>query len=364
MAAGTFTIQEIKRIGATRTQANIGETFEWTSDRTPNDPSLGGARAAPLRPWTFGTALRTVRTDYPGAKTPSEQVLGPNHKPFSLTGRFDDRYNFPGYAVQEMRRFEAMVRRGNLVRIGFQNQAFEALITDLSFDYHREWYIGYTITVSTHDRPDDFTIEDRSPSTARSVQGAFDEMDFVVQALATVQTEAPASYLEGSINADAQADTDALLVAQDSLANTVDERELRIGPETIGPFKRIATQFRTVGNLAFSLSNNLIALRSDVSMGVRTALSVLNFEDWSRSMRFNARIILGSSQVASRDIEERDEAEAIALYRPTAGESLYAISRRFYGTPNAWRLIAERNALQTTNLDGTELLIIPERGEG
>jgi hypothetical protein len=44
------------------------------------------------------------------------------------------------------------------------------------------------------------------------------------------------------------------------------------------------------------------------------------------------------------------------------GESLYAISRKFYGTPHAWRLIYDRNHLTSVTLTGDEILIIPERG--
>lgn len=364
MAVGTFTLQEIKRVGATRNQTAPGEKFEWTADRTPPDTARGGARAAPRRPWTFGTQLRTVRTDYPGARTPSEQVLGPNHKPFTLTGRFDDRYNFPGYALTEQRRLEAMVRRGNLVRVGFQNQVFEVLITEVDFEYHREWYIGYTLTVSTHDRPEDIDISDRSPASTRSVQEAFDEVDLLVQALATAHQEAPVSFLANSTAIDTDGQVDALLASQDRLADSVDQREVGIDQATISPFRRLATQFRTVGSDAFGLLDTLVDVRSDITLGVRTALAVLDFETWSRSLRFNARLILGTASQAAGDLEEREAAEAIALYRPRAGESLYRIASRYYGTADAWRLIADRNNLSSVVLDGTELLIIPERGEG
>lgn len=365
MAVGTFTITELLQVGATRSEAEVGEVFRWTSDRVPADGVVGGARAAPKRPWTFGGQLRTVRTDYPGAKTPSEQVLGPNHKPFNLFGRWDDRYNFEGYARQEMRRFEAMCFRGHPVRIQFQNQAFEVLIIDWDFPYDREWYIGYTFEVSVHDRPDDLDRSDRSPSTAKSAQEAFNELDELVIAMTEAQDVIPASFLSSDLATTTGTSLGDVIAARDAAAATLDQREFRIdAPSQISPFRRLATQFRTAQNAALQVTQDLLIARSDLDLGVKTALGVLDFEDWMRSQRFFARVAMGQGSRAASDLEERDDPEALALYRPHKGESLYRVSRRFYGTPDAWHLIAERNALSSVTLDGTELLIIPERGTG
>lgn len=362
--AGEFTITEHLRFGATVARAEVGEVFRWTS--TLQEGGQGGARAAPLRPWTFGGQLRTSRTDYPGAKTPSEQVLGPHHVPFTLQGRFDDRYNFPGYAVQEMRRFEAMARRGNPVRIAFQNQSFEGLITEWSFDYHREWEIHYSFTVSVHDRPEDVDRSDRSPPTTQSAS----ELLLVLRALIVALVDRQVVLQEraqvaGDLATRSATAVAAVAEAQDRLERSLDTREFGFEADsTLSPLRRLATQARTVKGEAANLLQELIQVRSDVNLGVQTALGVLDLEDWARSQRFFARVLLGQSLAAARELEERDDPGAVALYRPARGESLYQVSRRFYGTPFAWRLIAERNALQSTLLEGDELLVIPERGRG
>lgn len=363
MAAGTFTIQELQRVGATNIEAADGELFEWTSDRVAADPVVGGARACPRRPWTFGGELRTKRTDYSGARTPSEQVLGPRHKPFTLEGRFDDRYNFPGYAVAEMRRFEAMARRGNAVRISFQGQSFECLIVDWDFGYEREWHITYKFTVSTHDRPDDLDVGDRSPPTLATAQSAADDLAILTLSMLDAQDTAPASAIQTDIVDLAAADLATLTVTNDTVADTVDARESTIsGPATVSPFARLASQFRIAAANALSVTDTLIATRSDIELGYTTAMSVLDYESWSRSLRFHARVIMGTARSAAEDLEERDQGDVIDFYRPFAGESLYSVSRRYYGTAHSWHLIAERNALTAITLTGDELLVIPERG--
>ena len=360
MAAGIFTITELLRYGATRTEAETGDIFRWTNDRLST--KVGGARAAPMRPWTMGGQLRTSRTDYPGARTPSEQVLGPHHVPFTLSGRFDDRYNFPGYAVKEQRRFEALCRRGNPVRIQFQNQAFECLITEWSFDYHRAWYIQYSFTVSVHDRPDQLDRSDRSPPKTKSPQEAADQLGLVTITMLENIGIAPKFLLASQIVVETNARIGTLTDTRDGIGATLDSREFAVDTNTQSPFARLATQFRTAARTATDLLQDLAEVRSDVDLGAKTVGGVLDFEDWSRTLRFQSRALLGLGRQAAQDLEERNEPDALAVYRPAAGESLYAISRRFYGTPFAWRLIADHNNLSSVTLTGDELLVIPERG--
>ena len=379
MAEGSFVIQELKfRAGFGFLADPDGERFEWTSDRDPRDATAaalgdpskgGGARAAPLRPWSFGGQQRSSRSDYPGARTPTEQVLGPNQKPQTLRGTWDDRYNFQGYAVKEKRRFEKMCQRGNIVLIQYQQEAFHVLIKDWDIDYRRSWDIGYSFTTSTHDRVEDFNINDRSPSTAKSAQQALDEAQLLVaQALAT-QDAAPRAAMQKK-GTDGIPTTDRVDSALNSISrglNAVSDTFDGISKAVSKPvdqFKRMATQLRNIQAESLDVINDMTDIRSDVELGYQTALKVLDLEVWSRSMRFNLRVLMGQANEASADLDERADPEALALYRPMKGESLYAISRRFYGTPHAWRLISDRNSLRVFELDGDELLIIPARGEG
>lgn len=127
-------------------------------------------------------------------------------------------------------------------------------------------------------------------------------------------------------------------------------------------FTRLATQFRAVRAGAFDARVTLATVRADVNLAVATAMGVLDFEDWSRSLRFMARIAMGQAHNGNLASTQRAQPDAKRLYRPNAGESLYQISRKFYGTPHAWRLIYERNSLSSFQLTGSETLIIPERG--
>lgn len=362
MANGIFIIQELPVDGSP------GERFEWTADRTPAAGSTGGARACPIQPWPLGGKLRTVRTDYPGSRRPSEQILGANHKPFKLSGKWDDRYNRVGdfvnggYARAEMRRFEAMCHRGNPCRFQYLSIVRDGYIIDWDFPYRREWMIGYEFEVSVHDDPSAPKDLDRSPATVYNPSTQFDRFDAAVQALLDAHDAMPAPQMAGTLATDTTANLSTLTATREQLGATLDAREL-IPPENpVDAFTRLATQFRTARSNAYDAVVALATVRADLDMAVSTAMSVLDFEDWSRSVRFMARIAIGEAYAGDIASTQRSSPDAKRLYRPTAGESLYAISRKFYGTPHGWRLIYERNNLSTWTLDGTEVLIIPERG--
>jgi hypothetical protein len=341
-----------------------GETFVWTSNPDKPPTPSGGARAAPRGgTWTFGGSHRQKRTDYPSSLTPSVQVLGPVHKPQTLDGMFDDRYNFPGYAVAEHRRLEAMLERGNLCRLSFQDQAFLGLFTDWSFPYRRDWQIGYSITFDVHARPEDFDLSDRSPFVDISPAVAQDQLDNAITAILQFHKSAPRSHLVGDTIPNTESRLAQAVSDVDQLGRTLDNQE--ITPSVASPvdaYTRMATQFHSVQGSTYELLISSAAYRSDTGLVVQTAMGVLGFEDWTRSVRYAARLAMGRARRGEQACAARAEPDAKRLYRPQQGESLYAISRKFYGTPYAWGLIYKRNHLTSVTLTGREVLVIPDRG--
>lgn len=359
---GAFTIQEIP------TDGSPGERFVWTAGRSPAPGQMTGARACPIQPWPLGGKLRTVRTDYPGSRQPSEQVLGPMQKPFKLSGQWDDRYNRRGdfvnggYAVAEMRRFEAMCERGNPCRFSYLSITRDGLIIDWDIPYKREWQIGYSFEVSVHDNPTSPKALDRSPTTTDSPAASFDKTDTAVQTVLEAHDTAPSSVMSGTTITDVETQLSAMTSARMALGQTLDNNTLDPPDQPIDAFTRLATQFRAVRGAAFAVLDEMATVRADLNLSTMTAMSVLNFESWSRELRYTSRIAMNEAQNGDDSATQRAAPDAIRLYRPLAGESLYTIARKFYGTPFAWRLIYGRNNLHSFTLAGTETLIIPERG--
>lgn len=364
MAENVFTITELQAVGDPAS-ADQGERFEWVADleapTTFDGSTGGGARAAPLKPWTIGGTQQNVRTDYPNAKIPSFQVMGPRHKPHTFRGRWDDRYNGPGYAAVEAHRFETMCERGNPVRIQFGDRVYEGLIEDWDLDASKPWEIHYEWRLNVANRPDQ-SDRGRVPKTPADPTSLLGDLDISVQALLDADQTAPRNAVAGTLADDVTENLVSTTTARDQLAATIDQRDVNPPEHPVDGFTRMATQFRAVKGEVSNLLVRLAEVRADLDMSVSTALGVLDFEDWTRSLRYMARLTMRSSIMGDRAATERVEPDAVRLYRPQAGEHLYAIARKFYGTPHAWRLIYERNALRSFTLTGFEILVIPERG--
>jgi len=362
MAEGVFLLQELRSSSGLGARGDTaGARFEWTSDTTPSNTTNGGARACPRGPWLQSGEQRHVRTDYVGAVTPSVQVLGPRYTTTTFQGSFDDRYNGVGYAIRERDRLMDMIRRGNLVRIQFQGESFIGLITQWSFDYRRAWDIGYSLTFDPHDSTRDYSLADRSPLVL-TVPRLFDAIESSTQALQAAMDGAPMSQIGTTVGIDAEAGIVAVSTSRDMLADTLDQREIAPPEKPTDALARLSSQMRIVAGQAFDVSNGLFTARSDTDMAVTNAISVLSFEAWSRSVRFTARVLTGQALDSARQTQERVDPSPSRLYRPREDESLYEISRRFYGTPHGWREIYSRNRLTSFVLTGDELLVIPERG--
>lgn len=356
MANGTFSIVEQRASGLT------GERFDWTADRIMPS-SAGGARAAPLGPWTLPLHQAIVRTDYAGARRPSYQVLGPRRQPSTINGKWDDRYNFPGYAVQEMRRFEEVVKRGNVCRFSYQGQIVDGIITEFEPEYVKASRINYSFTIDVSERPDEFSAN-RSPAGPQTPVQRFDDVALTVAAMQETQKHAPAGVIAGSLVDRMRDDMTQVTLDKNILGSALDQRTLRPSILPSASIPRLAQQFRVLAESSMVVVRELASVRSDVVCAITTGKALIDYELWSRSMRFYGRILTGRALDGAEDMDERASPNAERIYRPVEGENLYAISRKFYGTPHAWRLISERNNLTTTDLNGDELLIIPERGAG
>lgn len=362
MAAGVFSITELRRLSGANGVPPDAERFDWSASGTP-PAGAGGARAAPMGTWSLGMQVIHVRTDYPGARSASLQVLAVRRKAFTWTGKWDDRWNYPGYAQAELARFEAMVTRGNVCRFQFQNQVMDGLIVDFDPEYKGEWLVRYSFTVEPVGRPTEYE-PNRSPAGPLTAAQRFDEAAVTILVMEESADTIPANALAGTLADDVGAAMAGAIADRDQLGATLDQRDLRPSAQPLASLPRLATQFRALGDRAQQLINRLTEVRSDVDLAINNAAAVLQFEDWSRSMRYNARLLLGRSIVGADDMDERAEPSAERLYKARAGQSLYKISREVWGTPHGWRLIAERNNLSTVTLTGDELLIIPERGAG
>ena len=377
MPGAEFIIEEINTLGGARPVDGF-QKFVWTAKN----------RNIPLRPWTFGVTQRTIRTDYPGADDPTEQMLGPNFTEFTLTGKWDDRYNpvldfdlnnpddlaiirnrdgpgarslQGGYAELEQFKFENMVRRGNQIRITFERLTSLGVITNCDFEYRRDWDIGYTFTFSPHHRqPGGFFALKRSPRSVLNATQLREEVAELVDEALAIHDDAPQSRITGTTFATVDVLVDTYITQLASIDLSIEKRLLTPEVEANSSLLRLAAYFFSMATTSVNLIDALEKLDSSEALDFESGIGQLNYDVWARGLMDTARKIVVSSQRAASQLQQRAKPGALALYSPPSGQSLYEVSNRFYGTPHNWRLIATRNNLDSLILDGTELLVIPE----
>jgi hypothetical protein len=318
-------------------------------------------RNMPVRPWSFGTEVKTNRIDYPGSiNSPTEQVLSVRLSDFTLSGAFKDKWNYKGYAVEAWRGLEMVAGYGQLVRTSYRSVYCDGIITNVNFEYFHEGHIGYSITLSPHYRePGKRSLA--SPRTVLNASQLLSEIAEIRNELGLIHEKAPRFFVAGTLWDDANTLIEEWNATISTLENIINQRVLLPGTEPGLALQRIAALFRLVRSNAEAMADLLDAKRSDTDLTYAGALQILRFEVWSKGLLSQAKVLAVAAERASREMLARAKPGIMVVYRPKAGEHLMKISNKFYETPYNWKRIAARNNLGSALvLTGEELLIIPE----
>jgi hypothetical protein len=328
-----------------------GSKFVWDRD----------TQSSPANAWEYAVALRTVKEHYPGVSgNPTEQVLGWNYDDFDLEGKWDDRYAGAGFADQTRIAMEALIKRANKVRLEFEGINVVGIVTKLTITYRTKWLNRWVLHFSPHYREGDEQVALAPPAVANpntyQVQASA-----IYQAMTDTHAQAPRSYIGGTSYTQVAAQLDQIGATVDLVSSIVSNRVLTVSAsagQPVSSLARLAQSFATLQVQAAAMLP-LVVLPSDTSLMLPQAAPTLALEAWARDLGYQSRSMVFLAWKASQDLSVRVDPEALALYRPKAGESLYSISIRFYQTPNRWRDIYDRNRLRTFTLSGTEVLVIP-----
>lgn len=348
MKPAKFTIEE-------KTQGGV--KFEFTARE----------HSIPIQPWEFSGLMRTHREDYPGYERPTEQVLGPTYEDFTLSGMWDDKWmggGSTGVAMQTMRAMEALWRRGNVCHFSVtqDSESIEVLgvLKHVKFRYFHSTKVGYELTVSPHYRDNDLgSATPKIVSATASVDDSAQRIANKIVAARLLMALAPVAAMKGDVFSgvnDVVDDWESRAATIQTLSQT---RSFTFEPDSPNSLLRLVQAFEGMQTAAMNVLPIVRGESTDTLMFFADSLLEASYDAWARSMCVQARYIFLDAYEAAVELQRRVTPDALALYRPQAGESLYAISNRFYGTPSKWRDIYDRNALGYFDLTGTEMLVIP-----
>lgn len=356
MAEGlrTFTVNELLR-QSDGTFTDSGVRFEWDSKH----------QSSPRPSWEFGQRQRTHREDYPGSDIPSEQILGPNFKSFKVRGVWDDRYNYSGFAEDTRKAFEALVQRGNFVRLEFEGITITGIITEADYVYRRASYQSYEFDFSPHFRNSggDARQQGRlAPQAVSDPQTYADQAAAICLQARQLQSAAPLYLIASSLVDNIGGTIDTLTDRLGDVQSIVNNRVIAVDPATqsVNSISRLVQSFSDMQAQAVAALGYLGQTSSTDGLDYETADLTLAFEVWQRELGFTMRQMIVLAAQAAAQLALLVQPKTLAYYRPHKGESLYGIANQFFNAPERWRDIYLANNLQTIVLTGTELLIIPD----
>lgn len=347
-----FSLEEIRPSAGQGTYTETLSRFEWDAK----------TKSAPRHGWEYGVVLRTNREDYPGSDEPVEQVLGAHYEPQNFRGVWDDRWAGAGFAENQRIEFEKMVQRGNYVRISFETITFTGIITGFKPTYFTSFRIGYEFNFSPHYRVqggDTRRGRILAPKTADPVEHLL-KVDTIVNDAKAALERSPKPHVTQDLVSVVAAALGVWADRADTINAVIDGRVLAPSGEGPNSVARVVQGFQSMAASALALLPTLAPVRTDLNLDFEAAIAVLAFDESMREVAFQARSLIVECYKASADLSKLFDPQARAIYRPRAGESLYGISNRFYGTPHRWRAIADRNKLRGFTLSGGEVLVIPD----
>ena len=348
MPAGrrTFTITEQRRTGA-GTLVDTPVRFVWDAP-TKTKPERG--IETPL-------TVTTNRQQLAGTTAPVEQVLSAAWQPFTFEGRWDDMWAGAGYARRMRREFAALVARGGLVRVQWDDQDYVGIITEYVPGHLDDSKTRYKITLSPHT---DAARVNRPiiPPTPRPTQGYVDQMDAITVTAEALQADARDLQLSNEDYADFGADIDDWRAQVDELRGTVGIFGL---DESVAEnLRRQAGKFRALRAAAQRLMIRAAVARAQTSRAFDDAVQELRFDLWTRELAAVAALMITRAHTAELDMGKRADSAPLRIYRPFAGQNVYSVALDVFGTTEAWRAIAKANNLSALSFQGNEILIIPE----
>jgi hypothetical protein len=344
MARRVFQITELRRTGAGVIDSPA--VFRWTPEE----------HSSPVGEIPLELDVGTIRRRVPGGVEVVEQVTSVAWEPFGIRGEWNDKWLRVGTARSMFDAFRKLVERAPLVRIEFEGLSLTGLITNLRVAYRRAARIGWELTFSPHRfgagvaRVARRSVKPLGQHVA-GLESGRDQLASRRAALAAVpRKNAILEALDEQVANLNSATAAASSVVTDGLLQ-----------DATGGLVQAAAAFRGIRDAAHAMALAVVRARSDVSVAFDSALENLRFAEQTKNAAAEALGLAGDSAAAERDARALARAEPQAIHRPSAGESLYAISRQYYGTSDGWRSIYLANNLTSLRLDGTEELVIPER---
>lgn len=331
-------------------------------------------RALPYKGLATPTTQRHVIRWYPGSPVATIQVLGPTAGPWKAEGMWKTMYLAAGKSA-DLRGFEDIDNRNFTVTAEDLVAAIRRICTDgqqlevtwgpevrrgILADFTPEWDIIEDIRWTM-----EFVWSQVGAEGARRATATIDRAAAVSRALLdfdAVMAEQPRAVTNGS----------GILAAASTVRATGNAFAAQLAKAQGATTETIAgvQAVKAAGELVVQACRAL--LRGDLTdlpyydlCPVDDLASVLAVETWRRDTAASTRTVAAESRKATNGLADRAEPGSLAVVTVTAGVSLRTLALEWYGSADAWTLIADANGLVGAMPPvGTRLRIPRPPGQG
>ncbi len=350
MADAVWAITELQRTGAgTLQERSDGERFRWN----------GPQHTLPKTGVEIETQVNTVRTTYSGTEGPVEQVLSIETRPFTIDGEWNDKFVGPGFAASEEERMEAMVGRGALVRMDFQQFSYTGIITNYARRLFHATHIEWTLTFSPHFRDSQESTARAGrvvPVTAKPLREQATETGDTTLALESILEDSDGLIL----GTDDIAQTTTVVESTRAIQNGVDERAAEgLTDDSQEELRTQQERYQALQQAGWTSADRMSDTRTDEVTGFDSVEQRLGIEQFARGIRAAGRVLVDQSYHAQRDLDLVLVAQPQALIRPPTGMSVYHAAAQYKDDVEGWRSIAIAAGLSELIFDGVTDFEVP-----
>ena len=336
-------------------------------------------RALPYRPVAWASRMRTKLTWYQGSTVATQQVLGPELEPTIMNGVWKDRFMFGAEAggdaaflvngsPDEVRSAESaaalmyqILQAGNTLRVVWGPEVRIGLLVAFEANYERRQDVAWRAEFQWQSRDESQVRAIEDPVGADDLLGAINGLDDIL----------------------GFSPEDVARAFNAQLLDSIESVREKVGIlfEALRTIEAVASIPQTVlGAIAAAVESIRLELTEEIGRlnessvagdnddaGVSTttrAAEVFSIEAYRRGVARLANVLRRIALAIDAQVQTRATPDAITVVPIPEDTSLYALSVRFYGTPDFATFLARANGLQSAVAPAGFSLAVPPRPAG
>lgn len=331
-------------------------------------------RALPYRRPAWGAKMRTKNTWYQGNPNSTQQVLGPELNNTIFEGMWKDRFMFGAEVGNESQilvngspedvksaeaavaLFYDLVQSGNSLKVIWGDEVRVGILVDFTPTYERPQDIAWRMEFEWRGR------EDVTPLGAAQTElepaGLLDGINGLDDVLGFSPEDVARAFNAQLL--DSVASVRARVGDVFEVLRTI-EAVAGIPGSTLGAMSAAVESIRLEATEEIGrLTESSVAGEGGVSVSVR-ASSLMATEAYRRTAARRMATVRGTSLEVSRRTQLEATPTQIQVVTVPEESSLYALSSRFYGTPDFAGFLARSNGLQSAVVPPGFQLRVPPR---